>query len=542
MQSKPYQIIREYNGEIMDPMKVIIADSINEKGISDLKEVAEVVVDTSITPEELVKAIKDFDAIVVRSRTKVTREVIENAPKLKIIARAGVGVDNVDVEAATEKGIMVVNAPESTSITVAEQTMGLMLALSRKISIADKSVKEGKWEKSRFMGLELNNKTLGIIGMGRIGSQVVIRSKAFGMDAIVYDPYISEEVAKDLGVDVVDLETVFKESDVITIHVPLTPETKHIVSTDAFEMMKDSAFIINCARGGIIDEDALYTALSENKIGGAALDVFENEPPEDSPLLDLDNIVVTPHIGASTAEAQRDAALIVANEIITVFQGGSPRNVLNMPVLDSKTYTSMKPYLNLSEKLGSFVVQAAPGTIQKLNVTYCGELADIPKKDILTRTILQGILNPILNEPVNMINAPSIAKRRGLVITESKRSESEGYRCIIVLNVKTDQGEFSVEGTYVDEPKIIKINNYWVDVKPEGNMFIAKYQDLPGTIGAIGTKLGEHEINIATMQVGRREAGGEAVMVLKVDQNVPEEVIAEVIKLDNVEDAVSLHL
>ncbi len=526
----------------MDQMKVIIADSINEKGISDLEEVAEVLVDTSITPEELVKVIKDFDAIVVRSRTKVTREVIENAPKLKIIARAGVGVDNVDVEAATEKGIMVVNAPESTSITVAEQTMGLMLSLSRKISIADKSVKEGKWEKSRFMGLELKNKTLGIIGMGRIGSQVVIRSKAFGMDAMVYDPYISEEVGKDLGVEVVDLETIFKESDVITIHVPLTSETKHIVSTDAFEMMKDSAFIINCARGGIIDEDALYIALTENKIGGAALDVFEKEPPEGSPLLGLDNIVVTPHIGASTAEAQRDAALIVANEIIEVFKGGSARNVLNMPVLDSKTYTGLKPYLNLAEKLGSFVVQAAPGNIQELNVTYCGELADMPKKDILTRTILQGILNPILNEPVNMINAPSIAKRRGLVITEGKRSESEGYRCIIVLHVKTDAGDYLVEGTYVDEPKIIKINNYWVDVKPEGTMFIAKYQDLPGTIGAIGTKLGEYGINIATMQVGRQEVGGEAVMVLKVDQTVPEDVIKEVTKLEHVEDAVSMYL
>jgi D-3-phosphoglycerate dehydrogenase len=526
----------------MESMKVIIADSINEKGISDLEEVAEVVVDTSITPEELVKTIKDFNAIVVRSRTKVTREVIENAPKLKIIARAGVGVDNVDVEAATEKGIMVVNAPESTSITVAEQTMGLMLSLSRKISIADKSVKEGKWEKSRFMGSELNNKTLGIIGMGRIGSQVVIRSKAFGMDAMVYDPYISEEFAKDLGVKVVDLETIFKESDVITIHVPLTPETKHLVSTESFEMMKESAFIINCARGGIIDEDALYVALSENKIGGAALDVFEKEPPANSPLLGLDNIVLTPHIGASTGEAQRDAALIVANEIITVFKGKAPKNVLNMPVLDNETYNTMKPYVNLAEKMGSFVAQSAPGNISEMNVTYCGELAEIQKKDILTRTILKGILNPILTEPVNMINAPSIAKRRGLIVTEGKRDESEGYRCIIVLNVKTDNGDYSVEGTFTEEPKIIKINQYWVDVKPEGNMFIAKYQDLPGTIGAIGSKLGEHDINIATMQVGRREAGGEAVMVLKVDQNVPENVIKEIIKMEHVASAVSLNL
>lgn len=526
----------------MDQMKVIIADSINEKGISDLEEVAEVLVDTAITPEELVNVIKDFDAIVVRSRTKVTREVIEAAPKLKIIARAGVGVDNVDVQAATERGIMVINAPESTSITVAEHAMGLMLSMARKISIADKSVKEGKWEKSRFMGMELNNKTLGIVGMGRIGSQVVIRAKSFNMDIMVYDPYISEEAAAELGVTVVDLETVLKESDVITIHVPLTPETKHSISHKEFEMMKDTAFIINCARGGIIDEDALYDALSNDKIGGAALDVFENEPPEGSPLLGLDNIVVTPHIGASTAEAQRDAALIVANEIITVFKGGSPKNVLNMPVLDPKTFQIMKPYLELSEKLGSFVVQGAPGNIKELDVTYCGELSEMPKQDILTRTILQGILNPILTEPVNLVNAPSIAHDRGIIITEGKRSESEGYKSIIKMQAKTETGEFSLEGTYVHEPKIIKINGYWVDVKPEGTMMIAKYQDLPGTIGAIGTKLGEHEINIATMQVGRREAGGEAVMVLKVDQNVPQEVIDEVKKLDNVEDAVALDL
>ncbi|MBU4535676.1 MAG: phosphoglycerate dehydrogenase [Euryarchaeota archaeon] len=524
----------------MDQMKVIIADSINEKGISDLKEVAEVTVATSITPEELVKVIKEYDAIVVRSRTKVTREVIEAGSKLKVIARAGVGVDNVDVQAATEKGIMVINAPESTSITVAEHSMGLMMSLARKISIADKSVKSGQWEKSKFMGIELNNKTLGIVGMGRIGSQVVIRAKAFNMEIMVYDPYISKEAGAEMGVSVVDLETLLKESDVITIHVPLTPETRHLISTKEMEIMKNTAFIINCARGGIVDEDALYYALKNDIIGGAALDVFESEPPEKSPLLELDNLLATPHIGASTAEAQRDAALIVANEIITVFKGDSPHNVLNMPVMDSKNFKIMKPYLDLSEKMGSFMEQATSGHIKKMDVTYCGELSEMPQQDILTRTILQGILNPILTEPVNLVNAPSIAQSRGIVVTEGKRSESEGYKCIIKLEIKTDKDEFSLDGTYVDEPKIIKINNYWVDVKPEGTMVIAKYQDLPGTIGAIGTKLGEHEINIATMQVGRREVGGEAIMVLKVDQSVPQSVIDEVKKMDHVEDAVAL--
>lgn len=524
----------------MESMKVLIADAINEKGISVLEEVAEVVVDTSITPEELVKTIKDYNAIVVRSRTKVTKEVIDNATNLKIIARAGVGVDNIDVNAATEKGIMVVNAPQSTSITVAEQTMGLMLALSRKIAIADKSVKDGKWEKKLFMGTELNNKTLGIIGMGRIGSQVVIRAKSFGMDAMVYDPYINKSVAKELGVEIVDLQTIFEKSDVITIHVPLTPETKHIVSTEAFETMKDSAFIINCARGGIIDEEALYVALKENKIGGAALDVYEVEPPVNNPLLELDNIVLTPHIGASTAEAQRDAAIIVANEIISLFKGDTPKNVLNMPVLDNETFLAMKPYLELSEKMGNFAVQGLHGTVNELNITFGGELAEMPKTDILTRTILQGILNPILTEPVNKISAPIIAKNRGISITESKCSDVDDLKTTLKLNIKTNEDELTIVGTYKDEVKIIEINEYPVDVTPNGNMLIVKYQDLPGTIGAIGQKLGEKEINIATMQVGRKEVGGDAVMVLTVDDSVSEEVINNIISLDNVNDAVSI--
>lgn len=529
-------------GEIMDKMKVLIADQINEKGIKELEEVADVVVDTDITKEELLDVIKDFTGIIVRSRTKVTRDIIEAAPKLKIIARAGVGVDNVDVSAATEKGIMVVNAPESTSITVAEHTMGLILSIARKIAVADKSVKEGKWEKSKFMGIELNGKTLGIIGMGRIGSQVVTRAKSFGMEIIVYDPYITQEAAAELGVTVVDLETVLKNSDVITIHVPLTPETKHLISKDEFENMKDSAFIVNCARGGIINEEDLYNALESGKIAGAGLDVFEVEPPVDNPLLNLDNVVLTPHIGASTSEAQRDAAIIVAKEVKSVLEGSSPKNVLNMPVIDPKTLQTIKPYYELSEKLGNFLIQVAKGNINEINVTYCGELAELPKKDILTRIILQEILNPILTEPVNLVNAPAVAEKRGLIITESKRKDAKGYNSLIKVEIVSEDTKISVEGIFVKEPKIVMINGYKVDVKPEGTMMIAKYTDLPGTIGAIGTKLGEHNINIATMQVGRKELGGEAVMVLKVDEKVPKDVIDELKKLEHVYDAVAVNL
>ena len=524
-------------------MKVLVADAINEKGIENLKEVADVTVDTSITPEELVNTIHEYHGIIVRSRTKVTREVIEKADNLKIIARAGVGVDNIDLDVATEKGIMVVNSPESTSITVAEHTMGLLLSMARKLSIADKSVKEGKWEKKRFMGVELRNKTLGVIGMGRIGSQVVNRCKAFEMDAVAYDPYLPEEVATQMGVELTDLETVLKKADFITIHVPLTPETKHLISHDEFKIMKDTAFITNCARGGIIDEDALYDALKNNKIGGAALDVYEEEPPaEDSKLFELDNIVLTPHIAASTKEAQRDAAIIVADEIIDLFKGRTPKNVLNMPRIDNVTYQELSPYFEICEKLGSFISQAVNGKIKDLEIVYSGELAKIDNLEILTRTVIQGVVNPFLSSPVNAVNASLVAKNRGINITEGRKTNAKGYDSLIRVKAKTDQDEFSAEGTTLHEARILKVNDYWVDVIPEGHMFIAKYEDIPGSIGSIGTKLGEYGVNIGIMQVGRDEVGGRAIMVLTLDKEIPSEVIKEIQSLKNVYEAVGLNL
>jgi D-3-phosphoglycerate dehydrogenase len=524
-------------------MKVLVADAINEKGIENLKKVADVTVDTSITPEELVNKIHEYHGIIVRSRTKVTKEVIDKADNLKIIARAGVGVDNIDLDAATEKGIMVVNSPESTSITVAEHTMGLLLTMARKLSIADKSVKEGKWEKKRFMGVELRNKTLGVIGMGRIGSQVVNRCKAFEMDAVAYDPYLPEEVATQMGVELTDLESVLKKADFITIHVPLTPETKHLISHDEFEIMKDTAFITNCARGGIIDEEALYDALKNEKIGGAALDVYENEPPaEDSKLFELDNIILTPHIAASTKEAQRDAAIIVADEIIDLFTGGTPNNVLNMPRIDNTTYQEVAPYFEICEKLGSFISQAVNGKITDLEIIYSGELAKIDNLEILTRTVVQGAVNPFLSSPVNAVNASIVAKDRGINITEGRKTNSKGYESLIRVEAKSNKDSFSAEGTTLHEARILKVNDYWVDVIPEGHMFIAKYEDIPGSIGAIGTKLGEYGVNIGIMQVGRDEKGGRAIMVLTLDKEIPSDVIKEIQALDNVYEAIGLEL
>ena len=507
--------------------KVLVADKINEKGVEVLEGSAEVVNDPTITPEELLETIDQYEGIIVRSRTKVTKEVIEKAKNLKIIARAGVGVDNIDVNAATDQGILVVNAPQSTSITVAEHAMGLMLSLSRKIAIADASVKSGKWEKSKFMGMELRNKTLGVIGMGRIGSQVVKRSKAFEMDVIVYDPYITEETAKELGVEITTLDDLVQKADVMTIHVPLTPETKGLISKDELAKMKDNAIILNCARGGIIDEADLYEALKERPELKAGLDVFENEPLENSPLATLDNVVLTPHIAASTKEAQRDAAIIVAKEVKEVINGNTPSNVLNMPLVDSETFQTLKPYFNLTEQIGKVLVQTTTPNISELNIIYSGEING-RSKEPLTRELLKAFLNPILTEPVNSVNAKAVAKQRGIKVTEGETDDSEKYDATIKVTVKYDDKVTTIEGVVENKvPKVISIDDYEVNLILEGLMGIIKYVDLPGTIGTIGTILGKYNINIGEMQVGRKSAGGEAVMVLKVDQKITDEAISE---------------
>ncbi len=522
--------------------KVLVADKINDKGVEVLEGSAEIVNDPTITPEELLNTIDQYDGIIVRSRTKVTKEVIEKADNLKIIARAGVGVDNIDVDAATDKGILVVNAPQSTSITVAEHTMGLILSLSRKIAIADASVKAGKWEKSKFMGMELKDKTLGVIGMGRIGSQVVQRAKAFKMDIVVYDPYISEQIAKDLGVEIVSLDELIQNSDVMTIHVPLTPETKGLISKDELGKMKDHAIILNCSRGGIINEADLYEALSSRPELKAGLDVYEEEPLEDSPLITLDNIVLTPHIAASTTEAQRDAAIIVAKEIKEVLEGRTPSNVLNMPLVDSETFKRLKPYFKLTTQLGQILVETASSNISDLNIIYSGEISG-RSKEPLTRELLKEFLNPILNEPVNNVNAKAVAKQRGINVTEGETEGNGKYDATIKIDVAYDNKSITIEGTVENkEPKIISIDGYNVNLIAEGCMGIIKYEDLPGTIGEIGGILGNLGINIAEMIVGRKTEGGEAVMVIKVDQEITDEAINELESNTNIDSAVAVNL
>ena len=497
-------------------VKILVCDHIDEDGIKMLKNIGEVDVAIGLTKDELLRRSQDVDVLVVRSSTKVTADIINVAKNLKVIARAGVGIDNIDVNVATKRGILVVNAPDSSSIAVAEHVIGLILALARKIVASHLSLKEKKWEKSKFLGTELSGKILGIIGLGRIGTQVATRAKALGLKLFAFDPYITEKVAEDLGVKLVDFETLLKESDIVTIHVPLTPETKYLIGERELSLMKKSAWLINTSRGGVIDEKALYKALQEGKIGGAALDVFETEPPFESPLLKLENVIVTPHIGGLTEEAQHSAAIAIVSEIENVLQGKPARNVVNMPVVDPATMRKLEPFLPLAEKLGRFVIQLSEGRVKEVHITYCGELVNIQQLSLLTNTILTGLLSRMLSE-----------------VTE----EIEHFSNEITLKLKDEKIEIETKATlFGKEPRIISINGYKIDLPLDGRIVIIKHLDRPGMIGKIASVFGEHKINIATMQVGRKDPGGLQLMVLKIDQPITEPVLKALKNIDGIKN------
>ncbi|MEE8402472.1 MAG: phosphoglycerate dehydrogenase [Candidatus Hydrothermarchaeaceae archaeon] len=519
-------------------MKVLVSDQLHEAGIELLKDVADVEVATGLDKAELIEKIRDKDALLVRSATKVTSDVIKAAGKLKVIGRAGVGVDNIDMSAATERGIVVVNSPTASSITVAEHTIGLMLSLARNIPFAYTSLKSRKWEKKKFLGIELRGKTLGIIGMGRIGLEVAKKAKAFEMDIIVYDPYISEKPLKKSGVEVVDVDTLFTKSDFITLHIPLTDETRHIIGEMAISKMKGGVCIINCARGGIIDEDALLKGLESGKVGGAALDVFENEPPLESPLLENAKFIATPHLGASTEEAQKYASVIACEEVMKVLQNEPPRYAVNMPVFSQDVLEEVKEYLPLVENIGRFTVQLLAARINDVSVTYCGKLLELSDLSILTNSLLKGLLTPILTEGVTLLNAPIVAKNRGIAVTEGRREDSEKFQSLIVLAVKTNSGEIEIKGTLLgEEARIVSIEGYGVDLVPRGKILLVKHKDRPGMIGRIATSLGEHGINIGSMQVGRKQVGGVQLMILTVDQKISKETLEDISSVDGIEKA-----
>ena len=517
-------------------MKVLISDNISTKGVEILKKAGlDVDVKTGMKPEELVAVIGDYHGLAVRSATKVTAKIIDAATNLKVIGRAGSGLDNVDLTAATKKGIVVMNAPGGNTITTAEHTFSLMCAMARQIPQATASMREGKWEKKRFMGVELFNKTLGVIGIGNIGSQVARRAQAFAMNVIAYDPFLSEEKAKDMGVEKVALEELYRRSDFITIHTPITAETRNMINKDTIKIMKNGVRIINCARGGIVNEKDLYDALVEGKVAGAALDVFEKEPPENNPLLTLDNVISTPHLGAATKEAQENVAIAIAEQIADYLVQGTIRNAVNFPSIPADQVARLQPYINLSEKLGLFSAQIFEGGVTEITIEYRGEASEINTAPVKIAAI-KGFLSPILEETVNFVNAPLIAKERGIEVKETKSADAGDYQSMIALRIKAKDKESYVTGTLFSrkDPRIVSVDGFKIEIVPEGELLFIHNNDKPGVIGNIGTLLSKNNINIARMQFGREAPGGRAISVVTIDSPATPGIIEEIKSLPNV--------
>ncbi|KJS14562.1 MAG: D-3-phosphoglycerate dehydrogenase [Peptococcaceae bacterium BRH_c4b] len=526
-------------------MKVLVMDGVSEEGLKPLRENSdiEVVIGSKMTEDELCSTIAQYDAMIVRSATKVTAKVFESAEKIKVVGRAGVGVDNIDLEAATKKGVLVVNAPDGNTIAACEHSIAMMLALARNVPQAVGKMKEKVWDKKAFLGVELRGKTLGVLGLGRIGSAVAKRAQALEMNIVAYDPFITEENAARLAVELLPLEEVFKKSDFITIHMPKTKNSYHLINDHTIAQMKQGVRIINCARGGIVDEEALYKAMVSGKVAGAALDVFEKEPNLESPLLELPNFIATPHLGASTREAQLNVAVDVAEEIVNALTGKLVKNTVNIPSISPKALAVIKPYLELAEKLGRFHAHLVDGRIKKVEVIYSGELA---KQELmpLTTALLKGLLDPILQESVNFVNAPLLAKNRGIQVFQTTDGDSEGYANLISVKVYSDSGDKCLAGTLFgnNDARLVMIDGYRIDAVPSKYMLYIPHLDKPRIIGPVGTLIGEHNINIAGMQVGRKEIGGKAVMILAVDGLVPDGTLKEIAAIDGVLDVKMINL
>ena len=516
-------------------MKVLVADPLAEEGMENLKAKTDVDVRTGLKPDELKAIIGDYDALIVRSETQVTRDVIKCGKKLQIIARAGVGLDNVDINAATEQGIMVVNAPTGNTVAAAEHTMALMLALARNVPQAHAQLKAGKWNRKEFTGVELRNKTLGIIGLGNVGSGVAVRSKNFDMRMISYDPFASEGYAATLGVTLVPLEQLYRESDFITLHLPLTPQTKGMIGAKEFDMMKKGVRLINVARGGLIDEEALVKAIEDGKVAGAAIDVFQVEPCTDSILFRNDKIIVTPHLGASTREAQINVCVDVVEQIIDVLNGKPARYAVNVPQIPAELLQILRPYMNVAEVVGRMVGQLMSGQLKSIKIKYSGEIAQYDTS-ALKAAILSGLLDTVSEEHVTLVNASMLAQQRGLKISEQKETEVQNYASLISMEVVAGGGNVAVAGTVLrDETHIVRINQFWLDIVPGGGYFMLCYhRDKPGMIGAVGTVTGKSNVNISSMQVARLQKRGEALMILSLDEPVSDEDLKRIQSLPDI--------
>lgn len=521
-------------------MKILISDNLSEKGVAVFKKAKGIEVDikTGLAPEALKAIIKDYDGLVIRSATKVTADIIEAAHKLKVVGRAGIGLDNVDIPAASQRGIVVMNTPEGNTTTTAEHTIALLFAMARKIPQATASLKSQKWEKKKFQGKEIFNKTLGIIGTGKIGSIVADRAKGLKMQVIAYDPFIQPEVLHKQNIEPVSLEELYQQAHFITIHTPRTKDTLGLINAQAIAQMRDGVMIVNCSRGGIVDEKALYDGLTSGKVGGAALDVFETEPPGDNPLLSLENFICTPHLGASTEEAQENVAISVAEQIVDFLLHGVITNAVNVPSVSANLLDRVKPYLVLAEKIGAFQAQLVEGGLTEVAIEYLGEVAGFDTKP-LTVSVLKGLLTPSLKDAVNFVNAPIIAKDRGIKVIETKSDTVHDFLNLITLKVKTQKMENLISGTLFGkyEPRIVRINKFRLEANPDGHMLLINSTDKPGVIGSIGTTLGKNKINIELMQVGQDKDRGQNIILLTVDQAVSKPVLEELMKLNTVSSA-----
>ncbi len=525
----------------MGTPKVLISDKLSPAAVEIFKNrKLDVDIKTGLSPEELIAIIGEYDGLAIRSNTKVTPEVLAAATKLKVIGRAGIGVDNVDVEAATAKGVAVMNTPFGNAITTAEHAISLMTALARQIPMANASTHAGKWEKSKFMGVELFGKTLGVIGCGNIGSIVADRALGLKMKVVAFDPYLSQERADDIGVEKVELENIFARADFITLHVPLTDTTRNIIDAKSIAKMKKGVRIINCARGGLVNEADLKKALEEGQVAGAALDVFEQEPAKSNPLFNMDNVVCTPHLGASTNEAQENVALQIADQISDYLLSGAVSNALNMPSVSAEDAPKLKPYIKLAEELGSFAGQITTSGLKSVTVDYAGHVATLNTRP-LTSIALKGLLSPLM-ESVNMVNAPAIARERDVHVREVKCDEHEIYQTYMKLTVVTERQTRSISGTLFGGslPRLVDINDIHIEAEVGPHMLFVLNDDKPGFIGALGTTLGEGGVNIASFHLGRKEDGGDAIALLKLDQPMGEGLLAKVKALPHVKQAQSL--
>jgi len=527
-------------------MKVLVAEQISEEAIEFMRDNGlQVDVKIGLKKDDILKIIHNYDALIVRSQVRVDRSIIEKGDRLKIIARAGIGVDNIDIEAATQRGIIVVNAPGGNTVSTAEHAIALMFAVARRIPQAYLSMRERKWERKKFEGIELRGKTVGVIGLGRVGYEVAKRCKALEMNVIAYDPYIPAERAQKIGVKLVDLETLLKESDIITLHVPKTKETIGLIGKREIEIMKNGVIIINTARGGIIREEALIEGLKSGKIFGVGLDVYENEPPNfESLLFSFENVVTTPHIAASTREAQESVGRIIAEDIVNVAKGLPARNAVNLPPIDLGEFEFLMPYATLAEKMGKIASARLGGAVRKVRMILSGKVAE-KNSELLLRHLLKGLMERTLGMGINIVSAKSIAEERGIRTEVSKIAKSEYYESLMEVEVETERGKIYFAGTcFGKEYRILKIDVYHVNFIPKGYYIISLHEDKPGVIGRVGTLFGRNNINIAGMIVGRcgDKPGGVQLMLLLVDDPPSDEVLKEMTKLDGIIDATYVEL